>query len=60
MKNKKKYMKKVKKIKLKIRNDIYTFDYYVGYISSRVLSDVLQMYMTCIELQLLKIFFVIE
>lgn len=60
MKNKKKYMKKVKKIKLKIRNDINTFDYYVGYISSRVLSDVLQMYMTCIELQLLKIFFVIE
>lgn len=48
MKNKKKYMKKVKKIKLKIRNDINTFDYYVGYISSRVLSDVLQMYMTCI------------
>lgn len=48
MKNKKKYMKKVKKINLKIRNDINSFDHHVGYISSRVLSDVLQMYMTCI------------
>lgn len=41
MKNKKKYMKKVKKINLKIRNDINIFDYYVGYILSRVLLDVL-------------------
>lgn len=48
MKNKKKYMKKVKKINLKIRNDINTFDHHVGYISSRVLSDVLQMHMMCI------------
>lgn len=41
-------MKRGKKDQFKIRNDINTFDHYVGYISSRVLSDVLQMYMTCI------------
>lgn len=41
-------MKRGKKDQFKIRNDINTFDHYVGNISSRVLSDVLQMYMTCI------------